>query len=608
MGRHASAERRRSVAAWPIVVGVVVLLLVIAVVGYLRFTASDDKDAGACSGTTVLPVLVSPGAAPAIGQAAQAFNATRPEARSTCVSVAVTALPGAAAVTALAGGWRGQASPAPGLWIPDSAADVAALDAARPAMTAGHPTQALATSPVVLAVRESPATPVSWASLAAGSAGLVPGIADPVTNRASAAALQSLVRGASGRPTAAVAIDAAAVRSAVPALTRLAAGSATAPATTDLALTALAAGCTRFTAVPVMESALATFNAAKGTSLTAVYPTGPTVADQIVPIPLTADWVSNAMSDATAAFDAYLGDPAGTAVLTAAHLRTAGASATTAGVDLGAAVTVLPDAGAAVSTALSAAWGAAAGPASIAGPTAGAGPTTSGETPTTSAAVTTAVSATSRSVASPSTTAASTTAASTTTSGAPAAAITFLVDTSGSMNTLSDGAQRLTWVKSAVSTVVQQLPRSSYGLWSFATSTSEAIPLGPLDGSVSGTPRSSAIVAALNRLTPSGNSYTYGAIRTAFTDAGSDPVPAGGHRVILLTDGSDSTPGLSRDAVKAAVAQLNTEHPGLTLDIVGLSSAVNEQALTEIAAAGGGTFTPVTALAGLEKALLTLSS
>ncbi len=609
MGRHASAERRRSLAAWPIVVGVVVLLLVVATVGYIQFT-KDDKNTAACSGTTVLRVVAAPGAAPAVQQAAQAFNATKPQARSTCVSVSVTTVPGPAAVTALAGGWRGQRTSPPGLWIADSTADVAALDASNPAMTAGHPTQGLASSPVVLAVRAALGEePVSWASLAAGAGGTTLGIGDPVTDRAAAAALQSLVRGASRTPAAGASIDTAAVSTAGPALAALKPGSSTVPASTDLALTELAGGKSRYRAVPVMESALATFNAAKGTSLTAVYPTGPTAGDELIPIPLTATWVTSAMSDAAAAFDGFLADAAGTKILTAAHLRTSSAPAPAVGVDLRTPVTTLPDADTTVSTVLTAAWKGAGSSA----PAASASPGTTGGSTSTSTTEPAPVSGSSTTA---STTAPiTTTARTTTTSVAPTSravvagpAITFLVDTSGSMSTTNNGAQRLTWVKSAISTVVQKRQRSPVGLWSFATSTSEPIPLGPLDQSVNGSPRSAAIVAALNQLTPSGNSYTYGAIRTAFTDAADDAVPGGVHRVIVLTDGSDSTPGLSRDSIKATVAALVAQHPGLTLDIIGLSTSVNEQALTEIASAGRGTFTPVNRLTELEPVLLVLSS
>lgn len=360
MGRHASAERRRTVAAWPILVGVVALLLVGAAVLYFRVINRDGRDTAGCDSTVVLPVIVGPGAAPAVEQAARAFNATTPVARSTCVSVSVSTVSGPAAVAALAGGWQGQRTPGPGLWIADSTADVAALDTASPAMTAGHPAQGLASSPVVLAVRQAPVgAPVSWASLARGSTSLVLGIADPGTNRASAAALESLVRGASGSPTAAAGIDDADVESAGPVLARLAGTSSSVPATTDLALTGLAAGTSRYTAVPALESDLATFNSASGTPPTAVYPTGPTAAGEVMPVPLTASWVTSTMSDAAAAFDGYLGNEAGTKIFAAAHLRTTGARVAAGGVDLRTPVAALADPSATSGAALNAAWRAA---------------------------------------------------------------------------------------------------------------------------------------------------------------------------------------------------------------------------------------------------------
>lgn len=614
MGRHASAERRRSVATWPIVVGVVVVLLAIATVGYFK-VIDDDQHTAACSATTVLPVVVAPGAAPAITQAAHSFNATKPEARSTCVSVSVTTVSGPAAVAALAGGWSGQRTPAPGLWIADSTADVAALDASDPAMTAGHPTRGLASSPVVLAARQAPAgTPVSWTSLAAGSGGLTLGIGNIPANRAATAALQSLVRGASSTPSAGAAIDTAAIRVAAPALARLAAGSSTVPPTTELALVELAAGTSRYTAVPVVESELATFNAARGTTLTAIYPTGPTAADEVLPVPLTAAWVSSAMSDAAAAFDGYLGDAAGTKILTAAHLRTAAAPVTAVGVNLKTSVADLSDAGAPAGTALAAAWKAATVAIGSAGTATGSAGTATGSagTATGSAGTGTTVPGpvvTTRPTA-PSTSAARTTTsvALTSTTLTTAPVVTFLVDTSKSMSTVDNGAQRLTWVKSAVSTVVQLRPGGSFGLSTFSTGAGAGVPVGPPDQLIGGIPRSSAIIGALNRSTPSGNSFTYGAIRTVFAATATTAVPGAAQRVILLTDGSDSTPGLTRDAVKTTVAGLAALHPGLRLDIIGLSASVNERALDEIATAGGGRFTLLATLADLEPTLLALSS
>src|SRR6201746_2279107 len=166
MGRHVSADRRRRVAAWPIIAVVAVLVLAGLTVGYFVILHSSQKSA-ACSGSTVLPVVAAPGAATSIRDAAVAFDATTPVARSTCVTVTVDEVAGPVAGAALAAGWKGQKTPGPGLWVVDSAPDLAALDAINPAMTAGHGNTSLATSPVVLAGRVAP-TPGRGSERSAG--------------------------------------------------------------------------------------------------------------------------------------------------------------------------------------------------------------------------------------------------------------------------------------------------------------------------------------------------------------------------------------------------------------------------------------------------------
>jgi hypothetical protein len=124
----------------------------------------------------------------------------------------------------------------------------------------------MAGSPVVLAVRgqDAPAlSTLSWASLpnAAGPAGsavlaagdkLIVALPEPVANRATSYALQSVLA------TGTTAVDPAAVTAATAQLDALAkAGPPIQPATTTDALTQLAGGQGGFTAVPVVESELA---------------------------------------------------------------------------------------------------------------------------------------------------------------------------------------------------------------------------------------------------------------------------------------------------------------------------------------------------------------
>lgn len=629
MGRHASQDSRRRLAAWPVIAVVAVLVVAALVVGYF-FLLNKDRGTAACTGATVLPVTAAPGAAPSIADAAQQFSSTAPMARGTCVSVRVTTMAGAAAAQALSQNWKGQTSPAPALWVVDSTADIATLDVDNSAMTAGHSVTAPATSPVVLAVRERPGERVgSWQDIAAGSNGLVLAVPDPVKNRASGDALESIVAGMTqgGRSKG---ITAAAVTAATPLLGRLAARVPNPPATTEAALLELASRSTGFTAVPVVESDLAAFNATHPPGLTALYPTGRTAADQILPVPLTASWVTDAMSDAAAAFDAFLGDPKGVAILTRHHLRTGTAAVPAPGVDLTTKVAPLSSAPAPVATALKAVWASAIGST----PSTGSTPTTRPSlTPRSTFAATSTASATPKTT----TTANTPTAAPTATRpsqprtaapGVPVAtrpstsprsstppqpgpATTLLVDTSESMNTVQGNLQRIRWTQAAVTAAVSKNPQDSFGLWSFSTlegapGYDQRVPLGgPVDARDTAA-RTAALVAAANGLTVGGTSWTYAAIQAAYTDAVTNAVAGRKNRMIVLTDGGDTTPGLSRDALKGSIEALRAQNKNVTLDIVGLSADVTSPALTEIAAAGGGTFTLVDNLADLQPTLLTL--
>lgn len=327
--RHSAGGRRLAVAPWIIVTVVVLVVLAGLTVGYLALTRDDTADRPPCTGSVVLPVAAAPGAAPALQEAARRFDATGPTARSTCVRTSVVQAPGAQVAQNLAGGWVDGTGDAPAVWAVDDEADLGTVEATQSALTAGRSTQLSATSPVVLAVRPDAAAALSgrsWADLLADAslAGRI-ALPDPRENRATAYALQSMI--APAGTTAAV--DTAAVTAAGPALQALAAGgAATGVATTADALPQVAAGGS-FTAVPVTEADLAAYNSGAGgqAALVAVYPSGPTAGDEILPVALSAPWVTPTLKAAAGAFLAYLRSADGQAAFTDSGLRPAGTSA-----------------------------------------------------------------------------------------------------------------------------------------------------------------------------------------------------------------------------------------------------------------------------------------
>ncbi len=133
------------------------LLLVAAVGGWFWLSghsaSSDRSAAGECvEGETTLAVTVDPEIATPVRTAAERYNATEPNVRDHCVSVAVAVQPSAAVMGAFASGkWDPRLGPQPALWIADSSRSVEQMRV--PGLVEGAPAS-IASSPIVLAVPE----------------------------------------------------------------------------------------------------------------------------------------------------------------------------------------------------------------------------------------------------------------------------------------------------------------------------------------------------------------------------------------------------------------------------------------------------------------------
>jgi len=635
MGRHLAVDRRRGVAGWPLVaLGVVVLLVVGAVVYFALLRRGDAGNRAGCADTVTLPVLASTGSSAAAKVLSDSFNATAPVARSSCLTTTVTTLPSPDAVTALAAGWAGRHQPPPGVWITDDGAALAALDRSASDLTAGRDADPLASSPVVLAVRAADAAvggQLSWTALpsqlgARGSVKSADGspiplaIPDPRTNRASGYALNSIVATGDAAPTV------AAVRVSAGRLRQLGSARSGAKTTTD-ALQQLAAGSVSG-AVPVTEAELAAFNAGNGTRLTAVYPAGATAGDQMFVVGITATWMTPTLQDAATRFHAYTRSEAGKKVLAGVHLRVQGATTPAApGINPDAAVRPLPPAEPGVTAALAGTLGLPEVPGSpgTTRPTTTATPVPSRAlelSPTSSPAPTSTVKPPSgTSPASPtpeptgggpsgsaqlSSTAVSSTPVASTSSGTsssrpvnPASlTITFLVDTSSTWGTVVSGRSRTAWLQQALTGAISAAGNVDVGLVSTSSAVGDAgyatlVPAGPLTGDVNGSTRSAALATAIAGLQPVGSRRTYAALPAVVAGAAKTAGPGRPHRVVLITDGPDQTPGMPLDQVLASLKTGSANNPDLHLDILGVGEAAPDAALRTIADAGRGSYTQV---------------
>ncbi|HET8589897.1 MAG TPA: vWA domain-containing protein [Nakamurella sp.] len=658
MGRHADARRPRGIARWVITAAVVVLVVAGATVGYLVIVhrANPAVD-GRCSTAVSLPVAAGPGAQPAIATAAAAYNRKREVARSACVTATVTAVPDGTALAGLTRQWPASAGKAPGLWIPDSDASLAALDGARPDLAAGHPTDPLAWSPVVLAVRSddvAAATSLSWSALptAAGPQGTaaLPGgrhllldLPPAGSNRATSYAVQSVLAGqqeSTGQQVAALGV--VEVRNAGPTVRAVGSGSAGDAGTTAEALTALADGTGEATAVPVVEADLVAFDPA-GHSLSAIHPDGPTAGDSLIAAPISAAWVDQDLAAAASSFQAFLGTAQAQQILADAGWRTAAAQPAkpVPGVDTGTAVTVLPAGGPAVDAAVAEELGqpvpssplpptgSATAGSNIAGtegspsdtgtvatssPATGATTGTSPTSPTTaSSTATTARSVTTLTGPVTPTTPTSSSTPATSTTPNPAATgpvLTLVVDSSAGMSTEVGGRSLLAAVQAAVPTVIGGKITDRVGLWAYSDSVAlppdgypQLVSTGPLAGKVGTGTRQAALSAAVRALKADGDRWAYGALMAAVDKAADTTVTGRTSRVVLITSGVDETPATPRQMVLTA---LGAAKGSVRVDVVGLGNAVPADAYNQIATAAGGSYVPVTDPAKLGQVLTDL--
>lgn len=625
MGRHADEERGRGLAGWLIGAISAGLVMVVAIVGYIVvLNHADSADQAVCSSDVTLSILAGPGASPALSEAAGAYNKTKPVVRSACITAVVTTASDDAVLAGLTGRWPVKEMPSPGMWIPDSAASLSALDGMRPDLAAGHTIDPFAWSPVVLAMRSgdaAAATDLTWTDLAtaAGPSGtmtlptgrhLILALPPTASSRASSYALQSVVKSVVAGTDPSVPVDTAAIAAKTALLASIDAGHSGKATTTQEALTTLATPGTAssdsgtVTAVPVVEADLVRFDKqTTGDVLTAVHPAGPTTGDALIAAPISASWTGRTITAAGSDFQAFLSGVAGQQILADHGWRTKSAhpAEPLAEVNTQAEVTLGPAGGPSVDLAIAVALGQAEAPAT---------------TTTTSTATSTAPPTTTT----PTTAPATTTAPTTTTETSPSApeladdgpVLTLIIDTSDGMATEHDGTSLLDWVKKALPGLVDGTLTDRVGLWVYSDGAiyppngfPELVPTGLItekvkvpklgaDGSVASTVdevRSKALADAVADLKPDGDRWAYGALMEALPKAATAAAAGREDRVILITSGVDQTPGTLRRQVLTAVGD---EKGTLRLDVVGLGDAVPVDAYTDIAAAAGGEYIPVT--------------
>lgn len=185
---------------------------------------------------------------------------------------------------------------------------------------------------------------------------------------------------------------------------------------------------------------------------------------------------------------------------------------------------------------------------------------------------------------------------------APQSRILTLIDISGSMEARIGDTTRIDLTREAARTGVSVIPeQTAIGLWYFATALDgdndyeEQVPLRALNEEVrNGVTQKELLLAATEDLglgTLTGDTGLHDSLWAAYQYMQERQSPDTISSVLLLTDGinDDTTGGLSEDEVVELLTQAreSSEQP-VTVVLIGMGPAVDEEALERLATAAGG--------------------
>lgn len=142
---------RRRIAAWPIVLGVFILLIVAGLLGWgwanSVLNSRAEAQANACTdGDSTMRVLVTPSIQRAVTEAATKWNEAKTVVHSHCVHIDVQAAPSARVFDALSGKTAlDSIGGLPAAWVPENSYWISQLQTTKPGMI-GSPAESIASA------------------------------------------------------------------------------------------------------------------------------------------------------------------------------------------------------------------------------------------------------------------------------------------------------------------------------------------------------------------------------------------------------------------------------------------------------------------------------
>ena len=587
MARHRSliAATRRRIARWPIAVVSLVVLVLVAWLGWTWLDGFLDRRAaaqaaGCGQGEQVVNVAVAPSAKQPLDEAARRWNEQHQVVFDHCIRVTITAIDSNDMLTGLTAARTYETvSDRAQAWLPESTLWINRLAATDNSLLGSAPTS-VASSPIVLALPEDASTALSmtqgikWADLAAISSApngwanlgkpdwgkFTLALPDPATNPASGLALQGALAGASEKPTGPVTTATLSAPVVQTSITQLSGSQPEGlPKTTQGALTKLGESESvrgaPYSAVAVSEVDLYRRNTGLDGTAAAKHPlfevgaVGPSPAADYPFVALAGTRVNEVQVRAAQAFRVFLSEPAQQTEFTRAGLRANGQTdypRKAPGLRWDSVSSELVPADAGTTQQISATWADVAGGGQV---------------------------------------------------------VTTLVDVSKSMT--ADGGKgksRMDWVKESLHQLTDYSVAGSVGLWEFSRNLDGTKPYKQLVPTKAVTAQRTGLHAGIDKLVPVSATQMYSSLEAVYKSAKANHVAAKRNRIIVITDGPNDG-GMDYQELRNSLKSLTDRGKPISISFITIGDNTDIEQLRDLARDTQGSVFTLTTAEGVSAAL-----
>jgi hypothetical protein len=158
------------------------------------------------------------------------------------------------------------------------------------------------------------------------------------------------------------------------------------------------------------------------------------------------------------------------------------------------------------------------------------------------------------------------------------------------------GRPRLTTVAGALSNRIRALPPNAVvGLWTFDGADSRpVVPGGPLSDDLAGQPRSAALTAILDRLSPTGGgAVSFTTLPRAYSDALANYRPGQPNSVLVITQGPHTDKTLDGQGLQNYIASVIDPNRPVAINVIDFGDDPDRSVWEAVTQLSGGSYQQV---------------